>query len=121
VAIQTFKSTFGIELGPSEFAFVSGICRVVARRAAALIAVMLYTFHRLQCEELEGEKLELASVACCGAVIEKHPTLRSQCQEFLDALEGPKRIMLDIAHDSGLVGAAVAVLASEAGQGRARL
>ncbi|KAA8897425.1 hypothetical protein FN846DRAFT_963782 [Sphaerosporella brunnea] len=111
-AIRAFKSTFGIDLEPSEVDFVSSICRAVARRAAAYIAVMVYAFHRLQCGELEGEQIRLASVACCGAVIEKHPTLRSQCQEFLDALEGQRKITLDIAHDSGLVGAGVAVLSS---------
>ena len=118
---------------------MAAVCRAVARRAAAYLAAML---HALYCvldaedeDEDEGDdsigpgadananaNTGAIEVACCGAVLEKHPTVRAQCQGFLDALAGPGRIVLAIAEDSGLMGAAVgAVIAEDDDDARARL
>lgn len=54
--------------------------------------------------------------------MEKHPSIRRQCQEFLDELAGRGRAVLDIAEDSGLMGAAVGVvIATESREERVAL
>jgi len=89
----------------------------VARRAAAYLAVMLYSLYQV----LQNTE-EVAVVACCGGVVEKHPSIRRQCQEFLDELAGRGRAVLDIAEDSGLMGAAVGVvIATESREERVAL
>ena len=60
------------------------------------------------------------AIAYCGAVIEKHPTIRKRCQQVLDELvanepgdHGKVRLVLEEAGDSGLLGAAVASVMNE--------
>lgn len=60
------------------------------------------------------------AIAYCGAVMEKHPTIRKRCQQVLDELvasesgeRGNVRLVLEEAGDSGLLGAAVASVMNE--------
>ena len=60
------------------------------------------------------------AIAYCGAVVEKHPTVRKRCQQVLDDLiayepgnDGKYRLVLEEAGDSGLLGAAVASVMNE--------
>ena len=62
-------------------------------------------------EESDGD----AAVAYCGAVLEKHHVFREHCQDVLDLLfkaesrpgRKRRRLVLEEAADSGLMGAAV--------------
>ena len=63
--------------------------------------------------ELRKESGAVA-VAYCGAVMEKHPTIRQKSQDILDFLVDteaktvlPRRLVFEGASDSGLLGAAV--------------
>ena len=66
------------------------------------------------------ERPSRVAVAYCGAVMEKHPTIRTRCQEVLDILVDQEpgdhinvRLVLEEAGDSGLLGAAVASVMNE--------
>jgi hexokinase len=61
---------------------------------------------------------EHMSIGCNGSVIEKYPFFRELCQSHLDELTttsgaAPKSITLEIAHESAIFGAAVAVCCLE--------
>jgi hexokinase len=75
--------------------------------------------------EFEAPTRNLA-IACDGTVINKYPGFRDQCQAYLDllsrttdslaGLENVSSISLELAHESAIFGAAVAVAISVAGQ-----
>ena len=59
-------------------------------------------------------------MAYCGAVAEKHPTVRKRCQEILDLLVRTdkenavqRQLVLEEAADSGILGAAVGAIMNE--------
>lgn len=114
-ASARFSTLYGTVLGEEEKQFVADVCKAVATRAAAFIAVLLAALYKIS-----GERGDVV-VACCGAVIEKHPSLRGQCQEFLDGIMGEGRIILEVAEDSGLMGAAVGVVLARDEGGKPRL
>jgi hexokinase len=93
----------------------------ISTRAASYLAVALYSLYRLerphgQAGDLLGTQPATA-IAYCGAVAEKHTTARFRCQKVLDSLmqrEGSgvnsRRLILEAADDSGLLGAAVGAI-----------
>ena len=108
---------------------VRAICRAVSERAAVYMAVSLFTLWRLQRDSMISDprtsdafrnRPSPVAVAYCGAVIEKHPTVRKRCQQVLDDLVASEpgnnrkfRLVLEEAGDSGLLGAAVASVMNE--------
>ena len=112
------------------------ICEAISKRAAVYLAIAVFTLWRLQRDSLLSdprvsrtipEESEPVAVAYCGAVFEKHPTVKHQCQETLDLLVDAepgdmlrKRLVLEAAGDSGLLGAAVGAIMNETAGVRAR-
>ena len=110
---------------PSErdMTFFRAICRSVSERGALLLAIAIFTLWRLEQGFVSSVSLTAKSsskaakpvaVAFCGAVLEKHPSIRRRCQAVLDILvesgssRGAKeQLVLEHADDSGLLGAAV--------------
>ena len=98
----------------------------MSERAATYIAVTLFTLWRLQRDsfrqhmsysEHAGQDAPPISIAYCGAVIDQHPTVRWRCQQVLDVLveaehsqTAKRRLVLEAALDSGLLGVAVGAL-----------
>lgn len=106
---------------------IQAVCRAVSERAAVYIGIMLFSIWRLQRDTLlEDDKISqdglevsgLITIAYCGGVIEKHPTLRRRIQDILDLLIGQElqhtnispdlRLVLEPATDSSLLGVAIA-------------
>lgn len=89
---------------------ITSVCRGVARRAAAILAITLYTLLRLEWESW-GKTEEVTSVAYTGSILEKHPNIRHHCLKFLKELVGAdKKVDLEEAVDASLLGAAVGAL-----------
>jgi hexokinase len=105
----------------SDIVIISGICRAISHRAAAYLAIMVFSLWRLQRDTFTDRSVEMGvhgamRVAYCGAVLEKHPSIRMLCQKYLDELVDAEpfetgklrdRLVLEHADDSGLLGAAV--------------
>jgi hexokinase len=104
----------------NDIQFVRQISQLVSHRAAAFLAAGI---HALWALRTESEGLTLASagrmsIGCNGSVIEKYPFFRELCQSHLDELTtasgaGPKSISLEVAVESAIFGAAVAVCCLE--------
>ena len=125
------KEAFGIQEAPKshEMNIVRAICRSVSVRAAMIMAVTIFTLWRLQRASFREENFNLEhatpsdqplAVANCGAVAEKHPTIRKKCQEVLDLLAEAepgssfkRRLVLEPALEAGLFGAAVGAIQSQ--------
>lgn len=90
---------------------ITSVCRGVARRAAAVLAVTLYTLLRLEWESWDkSEDTKVTSVAYTGSILEKHPTIRNECKVFLERLAKDRKVELEEAVDASLFGAAVGAL-----------
>ncbi|KAK5107863.1 hypothetical protein LTR62_000623 [Meristemomyces frigidus] len=117
-ANATFLAAHPLPMPPrlSELEFIREIAMLVSRRAATYLAIALHALWRLrtEAEGLEAGQSSHVTVACDGTIIEKYPAFRSNCQAKLDelcvlsgAVEGA--VSLDMAPDSSIFGAAVAV------------
>lgn len=99
---------------------IQRIARAVSKRASACIAVAVYALRSVRdgaesaskkAEEMDGPAHE--TVACAGAVIQQYPGFMAATQGVLDKLYDldtetkGKRVVLCIAHESSLLGAAV--------------
>ena len=109
-----------------DISTIKEICLAVSERAATYLAITLFTLWRLQRNflvpgqtdiEPSAEPATPVVIAYCGAVLEKHPTIRSRCQEVLNLLTEAevgqvirRRLVLEPADDSGLLGAIVGAL-----------
>lgn len=90
---------------------ITTVCRGVARRAAAILAITLYTLLRLEWESWDKSLDDkVTSVAYTGSILEKHPTIRHECQKFLKELATDRKVELEEAVDASLFGAAVGAL-----------
>jgi len=120
--VELFSARYACELTHSGIVIISGICRAISHRAAAYLAIMVFSLWRLQRDAFtEDRSVKMGvhgamRVAYCGAVLEKHPSIRILCQKYLDELVDAepfeagrlrKRLVLEHADDSGLLGAAV--------------
>jgi hexokinase len=96
--------------------FICQVSQLVSHRAAALLATGIHALWvlRTKAEGLTPESAGHMSIGCNGSVIEKYPFFRELCQSHLDELTSasgaaPKSISLEIAFESAIFGAAVAV------------
>jgi hexokinase len=112
----------------AEWTFVRDIIQLVTHRAAAYLAVALHALWRVRVEsEVEasmGSPVDpRVTIACHGTIIERYPGYRERCQQVLDRLcaaEGetrPGTILLAVAPESSIFGAAVAVGCLEGWEG----
>lgn len=104
----------------NDIQFVRQVSQLVSHRAAAFLATGIHALWTLR-TEAEGLTPATAghmSIGCNGSVIEKYPFFRELCQSHLDELTTAsgaesKSISLEIAVESAIYGAAVAVCCLE--------
>ena len=104
----------------NDIHFIRQVSQLVSHRAAAFLATGIHALWALRTQS-EGLALEAAghmSIGCNGSVIEKYPFFKELCQSHLDELTtgsgaAPKSISLEIALESAIFGAAVAVCCLE--------
>ncbi|KAI8936873.1 hypothetical protein NX059_006109 [Plenodomus lindquistii] len=104
----------------NDIQFVRQVSQLVSHRAAAFLATGIHALWLLRTasEGLTPATVERMSIGCNGSVIEKYPFFRELCQSHLDELTtasgaGTKSISLEIAVESAIYGAAVAVCCLE--------
>lgn len=104
----------------NDIQFVRQISQLVSHRAAAFLATGIHALWllRTESEGLTPATAGQLSIGCNGSVIEKYPLFRDLCQSHVDELTsasgaGPKSISLEIAVESAIYGAAVAVCCLE--------
>lgn len=121
-ATALFQSKHPLTKTPTynDIQFVRQISQLVSHRAAAFLATGIHALWELRTESegLVPATAERMSIGCNGSVIEKYPFFRELCQSHLDELTsasgaGPKSISLEIAVESAIFGAAVAVCCLE--------
>jgi hexokinase len=101
-------------------AFVRQVAQLVSHRAAAYLAAGIHALWllRTESEGLRPSEADRLAIGCNGAVIEKYPSFRQLCQSHLDELTklsgaAPNSITLEVAVESAIFGAAVAVCCLE--------
>lgn len=104
----------------NDIAFIRQVSQLVSHRAAAFLATGIHALWalRTEAEGLQPENVGRMSIGCNGSVIEKYPFFRELCQSHLDELTTAsgaesKSITLEIANESAIYGAAVAVCCLE--------
>lgn len=104
----------------NDIHFIRQVSQLVSHRAAAFLATGIHALWalRIKSEGLTPMLAEHMSIGCNGSVIEKYPFFRELCQSHLDELTtasgaAAKSITLEIAHESAIFGAAVAVCCLE--------
>jgi len=127
-AVLSQKFGFTVEPSAEEIYAIQRLCLAVSERAALIIAVSVFSLWRTQRDAnlddggVKDPVLESKApivVSYCGAVSEKHCSVRERCQQVLDVLteseplresDTRRRLVLEHADDSGLLGAAVAAV-----------
>jgi hexokinase len=121
-ATALFQSKHPLSRPPTsnDIQFVRQVSQLVSHRAAAFLATGIHALWvlRTDSEGLTSASAGRMSIGCNGSVIEKYPFFRELCQSHLDELTtasgaGPKSISLEIAVESAIFGAAVAVCCLE--------
>ncbi|CAO2647746.1 Nn.00g086680.m01.CDS01 [Neocucurbitaria sp. VM-36] len=121
-AIALFQSKHPLSKPPTynDIQFVRQISQLVSHRAAAFLATGIHALWvlRTESEGLTPASAGRTSIGCNGSVIEKYPLFKELCQSHLDELATAtgaesKSISLEIAMESAIFGAAVAVCCLE--------
>ncbi|KAH7088532.1 hypothetical protein FB567DRAFT_341184 [Paraphoma chrysanthemicola] len=121
-ATALFQQKHPLQKPPTynDIHFVRQVSQLVSHRAAAFLATGIHALWalRIKSEGLTPMLAEHMSIGCNGSVIEKYPFFRELCQSHLDELTtasgaAAKSITLEIAHESAIFGAAVAVCCLE--------
>lgn len=118
---QCVAESFGLPFTPSleDTCIVRRICRAVTTRAAAYVAVAVYSMRNLQVISRDIDNNgDILKVSCLGSVVEKYPGFMGKSQGYLDQLQQVARasgsqtrpLQLQACPDSSLTGVAVAAL-----------
>lgn len=97
-----------------DMTFVTTVARLITQRAAGLIAVSLHALWSLRAQASKTKEGRL-TVGCNGSIIQLYPGFKESCQEHLDRLfemsnSDHDTVTLEMAEESSLIGAAVAVV-----------
>ncbi|OAG08502.1 actin-like ATPase domain-containing protein [Paraphaeosphaeria sporulosa] len=120
--ISLFQTKHPLSRPPTynDIHFVRQVSQLVAHRAAAFLAAGIHSLWNLRTtsEGLTPATAGKMAIGCNGSIIEKYPSFRELCQSHLDELTTasgaePKSISLEIAVESAIFGAAVAVCCLE--------
>lgn len=110
----------GYKYTRTDLACLRTVCQLVTRRAAAYLAVAIHALWALRLKEegLGPNEEDHITIGCNGSVIEKYPGFKAEAQRHLDelcVLSGGHAggIVVDIAVESAIYGAAVAVCCLE--------
>lgn len=118
IAAAAFQKAHPLSKPPSksELHYIRRIARAVSNRAAAYLATAIHGLWalRLTAEGLSPSSAGHVDIGCNGSVIEHYPSFMSTCQNYINELvtrSGAEQhsVTLDIAEESALYGAAVAV------------
>jgi hexokinase len=121
-ATAMFQSLHPLSKIPTydDIQFVRQVAQLVSHRAAAFLAAGIHSLWnlRIQSEGLTPAQAGRIAIGCNGSVIEKYPSFRELCQSHLDELTTasgvePNSISLEVAVESAIFGAAVAVCCLE--------
>lgn len=100
----------------NELEFIRDVGRLASRRAAAYLATSLHALWavRTDAEGIEPGESSHVTIACDGSMVEKYPGFRQCAQRYLDSLcvlsgSSEGAVTLDLAPESSIYGAAVAV------------
>ncbi|KAH8732291.1 hexokinase-1 [Phaeosphaeriaceae sp. PMI808] len=124
-ATAFFQQKHALSKPPSynDIHFIRQVSQLVSHRAAALLATGIHALWtlRTEAEGLTPKSAGRISIGCNGSVIEKYPFFRELCQSHLDDLTTAsgaesKSISLEVAMESAIFGAAVAVCCLEGQQ-----
>ncbi|KAF2191095.1 actin-like ATPase domain-containing protein [Zopfia rhizophila CBS 207.26] len=122
-ATSLFQSRHPLSKPPTfaDINFIRQISQLVSHRAAAYLAAGIHALWTLRTtsEGLTPASAGRLAIGCNGSVIEKYPLFRELCQSHLDELTTllgaePHSIALEVAVESAIFGAAVAVCCLEA-------
>jgi hexokinase len=115
-----------LDLAPSaaEMAFLRLVVESISRRAAAYIAIALHALLTVESEASTRVKPLKTTIACNGSVIDKYPGFRLKCQAYMaDMIASDaggrlqeSEVVLQIADEAAILGAAVAVAVAESEQ-----
>jgi hexokinase len=101
---------------PQALKHIRTLVALISHRACALLATAIHAMWQLRVSSLpvSATKPPPASIACNGSVIERYPGFMTKTQQYLDKLVSdsgvqPGSVVLEIAVESALYGAAVAV------------
>ncbi|KAF2144870.1 uncharacterized protein K452DRAFT_265293 [Aplosporella prunicola CBS 121167] len=104
----------------ADLLFIRSICQLVSRRAAAYLATGIHALWSLRnrAENLAAADAGHVTISCNGSVIEKYPSFRALCQQYIEDLTRlsgapPHSVDLEMAFESSIFGAAVAVCCLE--------
>ncbi|KAF2660446.1 actin-like ATPase domain-containing protein [Lophiostoma macrostomum CBS 122681] len=121
-ATALFQSMHPLSKPPThdDIHFVRQVAQLVSHRAAAFLAAGIHSLWKLMIhsEGLAPAEAGKIAIGCNGSVIEKYPSFRELCQSHLDELTTasgtePNLISLEVAVESAIFGAAVAVCCLE--------
>ncbi|KAG9191626.1 hexokinase [Alternaria panax] len=121
-ATALFQSKHPLSKPPTynDIHFIRQVSQLVSHRAAAFLATGIHALWalRTKSEGLMPASAGRMSIGCNGSVIEKYPLFRELCQSHLHELttaSGAKQnsVSLEIAVESAIYGAAVAVCCLE--------
>ena len=121
---KLFQETYALPVPPTpaEMHFIRQVTLSVSRRSQAYFTAAIYALSSLLRETDAGStenELDHISIGCDGSVINKYPGYMERSQVLLDQLvrledRGRKRVVLESAGESAVLGAGVAVAMANA-------
>lgn len=113
------EKTWNMDIAPSatEMVFLRLAASSISRRAAAYIATAIHALWVVERKASGATEASRTTIACNGSVIERYPGFRRMCQDYIaDIIECDtdeclrnSEIVLQMAGDAAILGAAVAV------------
>jgi hexokinase len=123
-AATALQKELDLEEIPSavEMAFIRLVVESISRRAAAYLAAAIHALWKVERKVNGMVGPSKSTIACNGSVIEKYPGFRSACETYIEELiqgEGGdptpgSEVILQIADEAAVLGAAVAVATGKA-------
>lgn len=123
---KLFQETYSLAIPPTpaEMHFIRQVTLAVSRRSQGYFTAAIYALSSLYHEiDSAGSAngLDHISIGCDGSVINKYPGYMQQCQALLDQMmrtgdRGRKRVVLESAGESAVLGAGVAVAMANVGK-----
>lgn len=119
------QKVIGLDLIPSttDMKFLRVVIESISTRAAAYIAITIHALWVIERQASNKARASKTTIACNGSVIEKYPGFRSTCQKYIadiiatatDGTDSIPEVVLEMADESAILGAAVAVAICESG------
>lgn len=116
----------GLDRAPSaaEMKFVRIVVESISRRAAAYMAIAIHALWAVERKASNTAEPSKTTIACNGSVIGKYPGFRVRCQQYIaemirsgaDGTTQTSEVVLEMADEAAILGAAVAVATGEAGR-----